>query len=78
MAKKAVSIWETHDNEYRGEMKKRMVILGYNAERLGQRVRMSAPTMRKKIRNPRTQTLEEMRMIIRVLGITPEEAVKFL
>lgn len=78
MAKKAVSVWESHNAEYRGEMKKRMEILGYNTERLAQRVCMSPPTVRKKIKRPETQTLAEMRIICRVLGIRAEEAVKFI
>ena len=63
---------QVKDRLYRAEILKGMEIMNIDTKRLASVLGMSMPTMRKKIREPGTQTIVEARRICRILHIDPE------
>ncbi|OUP21362.1 hypothetical protein B5F29_02460 [Lachnoclostridium sp. An196] len=72
------SLDEMRDRESRAVMADGQARKAYNDEEMGKFLAITRPTYQKRRRQPDTFTMREFRAMVRVLGLSDEEIVRFI
>ncbi len=72
------SLDEMRDRESRAVMADGQVRKAYNDKEMGKFLAITRPTYQKRRRQPDTFTMREFRAMVRVLGLSDEEIVRFI